>query len=860
MLQLKRYQEKSLEVLKKYLELARYKGAKQAYDEVQLERYGSSQFKNFQPIDGLADTPYVCLRLPTGGGKTLLASHSVKLAGEAYVENEYPLTLWLVPTNIIKEQTLEALKNSNNANRQVLENAFNGRFRIFDIADFRQVRPQDITDAACIVVSTFASLRVDKPDGRKVYDHDENLEPHFSKITNASGTMLTNDAGKINFSFANLLNWHRPLVIVDEAHNAKSDLSIEVLNRINASCVIEYTATPATNSNVIHSVSAAELKAEQMIKLPVILTPNISWEEAITASVQTRQKLEEIAVKDKDYIRPIILFQAENKDKSTTVEVIEKFLVENEGIDRKQIAIATGEQKELDSIDLFKTDCPIRYIITVQALKEGWDCSFAYVLCSVANISSSTAIEQLLGRVLRMPYAQSRSLTELNQAYAHVSAPNWVHAAEQLRDKLVSMGFEKQEALESIYEQPPSDLFAERGVPELEVTLTTAPDLSNFTSEEKRAVTVEQSNTGTYTLKVSGEITPAIVEKLSKSVSNKEDKKEITFKGELHIKRQEISKSPCEKGEVFEIPQLCLNFEDGPELAEQELFLDESGWNPLDYPTVLDKDTFSVDDETQNYKIDISGQKIQIDPLGKDKQLDLEGIHTDMSDIDLCRWLDRRLKDINSKQEFKLEFLRRVIKNLLARGDLDLAKIVRGKFILEKVLREKLALYKKDAYKKGYQKLLFGPDSIACVSPANHNFKFSKEYPTNRVYDGRYKYDNHYYARIGEMNNEEDECALALDRNPLIEFWVRNIEKQPRFSFFLPTSTDNFYPDFIAKLKDGRILVVEYKGAHLDNDDTKEKELIGKVWAEKSGNLFLVAWKKDDKGRDVYKQINGIIG
>ncbi len=62
----------------------------------------------------------------------------------------------------------------------------------------------------------------------------------------------------------------------------------------------------------------------------------------------------------------------------------------------------------------------MKIVITVEALKEGWDCSFAYVLASLQNINSATDVEQLLGRVLRMPYAKLRQNDELNKAYAHV--------------------------------------------------------------------------------------------------------------------------------------------------------------------------------------------------------------------------------------------------------------------------------------------------------------------------------------------------------------------------------------------------------------------------------------------------------
>lgn len=860
MIKLKKYQESSLEILRQYLELARFKGAKQAYDEVQYNRYGSTHFKPYQPLKGLEEIPYACLRLPTGAGKTLLSAHTIRLAGESYVENDYPLTLWLVPTNTIKQQTLETLKNPDNANCRVLEDTFNGRFRVFDVADFRQIRPQDISDATCIVVSTFAALRVDNTEGRKVYDHDENLEPHFSKIPAHTDKMERDEkSNKIKFSFANLLHWHRPLVIVDEAHNAKSDLSVEVLNRVNPACVIEYTATPAKNSNIIHSVSAAELKAEEMIKLPILLSDHVSWEQAITASIQTRQKLEDIALKDKDYIRPIILFQAENKGQEITVEVLKKYLVENEGISRSQIAIATGEQRELDSINLFDPNCPIRYVITVQALKEGWDCSFAYILCSVANTKSATAVEQLLGRVLRMPYAKARSQEKLNKAYAHVSSQSWPHAVTQLYDRLVSMGFEEQEAEEFIYAQPSLDLSNQPQKP-FEVMLTSEPDLSHLDMAEQSCVQVEETSTGTFIMTVAGNLDKQLVEKLSKAVTNKKDKAEISLKGHIHIKHMTENLSPSQRGEVFSIPQLCLSFEDGPELAERELCLGDDGWNLLDYYKSLTKEHFTVDEKAKQYVADISGQKIVIKSLNETNQLNLDGIRTDMTDQDLARWLDRKLRAIDIKQEYLLEYLRKTIRDLLLRDDLDMPRLIRGKFILEKVLRERINAARMRAYEKGYQGCMFGPDAIVTVEPSRFSFTFPADYPANLLYEGPIGFNKHFYPRIGIMNGEEAECAQAIDRNPLIKFWVRNLERQLQHAFWLPTSTDKFYPDFVAQLNDGRFLVVEYKGEHLANEDTKEKELIGQVWAEESGNLFLIAWKKDKDERDVYQQINKVLG
>ncbi|OQW95501.1 MAG: hypothetical protein BWK77_07350 [Verrucomicrobia bacterium A1] len=270
------------------------------------------------------------------------------------------------------------------------------------------------------------------------------------------------DKGRIKKSCANLMALIRPLVIVDEAHNAKTDLSYDVLNRVRAGCVIEFTATPAVDSNVLHHVSASILKDEAMIKLPIILAEKPSWQEALTDSILQRTQLDELARNEKDFVRPIVLIQAESKDREVTVEVVEKYLVEQGRIEKSRIAIATGSQRDLDGVNLLDPACKIEFVITVQALKEGWDCPFAYVFCSVATVHSEKDVEQLLGRVLRMPWAQKRSHPALNWAYAFVSKACWPHAVSLLHDRLVHMGFDEVEAIRYLKPvEPPVFPFAE---------------------------------------------------------------------------------------------------------------------------------------------------------------------------------------------------------------------------------------------------------------------------------------------------------------------------------------------------------------------------------------------------------------
>ena len=83
-------------------------------------------------------------------------------------------------------------------------------------------------------------------------------------------------------------------------------------------------------------------------------------------------------------------------------------------------------------------DCIVEYVLTVDKLRQGWDCPFAYVLGSVGNVATETAVEQLLGRVLRMPDAVRTGDPELDRAYAIVQSQDVVRTAKSLCDSLIS--------------------------------------------------------------------------------------------------------------------------------------------------------------------------------------------------------------------------------------------------------------------------------------------------------------------------------------------------------------------------------------------------------------------------------------
>ena len=206
------------------------------------------------------------------------------------------------------------------------------------------------------------------------------------------------------------------------------------------------TATPKKESNIISYVDAVQLKNEHMVKLPVIVYNRDSQSEVLIDAIDLRNKLEEIAdaeyTKTGKYIRPIALFQAQPKGKedATTFEKLRDKLVDA-GIPAEQIAIRTADVNELKNTDLMSPTCPIRYIITVNALKEGWDCPYAYILASLANKTSQVDVEQILGRILRLPHTSQHTQSALNMSYVLTSSNDFNNTVAHIVKGLNSAGF-----------------------------------------------------------------------------------------------------------------------------------------------------------------------------------------------------------------------------------------------------------------------------------------------------------------------------------------------------------------------------------------------------------------------------------
>lgn len=812
MMKLKAYQEEALKALEDFLHRVRVHADAglpnplgQAYREV-AGRYLDNPPPYYEPV-GLEGIPYVCFRIPTGGGKTLLAAHALAPA-RRFLGQDAPAVVWLTPTEAIRQQTLRALKDPRHPYRQALEGAL-GEVRVMDLREALALTPGDVGAVSLVLVATLQAFRVEETEGRKVYEDNGHLMAVFRALEAAlpEGTSSPPE-GVGRYSLANLLRLMRPIVVVDEAHNARTPLSFDTLARLEPGVILEFTATPREDSNVLFAATAHELHREGMIKLPIELVVLKDREAVLQAALAKRKDLEALAEGSREYLRPILLIQAEPKrgEDPFTWERVRSFLLEL-GVKEEQIAVSTGERDDLTGQDLLSPSSPVRYVITVDKLKEGWDCPFAYVLASVRSLKSSTAIEQVLGRVLRMPGARPKEREELNRAYAFAVSEDFWEAANTLREALVLEGFERYEAERAVYAV---GLGLEERVP-----LKAHPKPEVLESLGSKIA----YDPKTKTLVLKEPLTPS--EKAILREGLKEEDRD---------KLPQTVRTPSEEGRVLEVPLLAWHGEP----LEAEHFLEE-GWSLAGRDAHVD---FVPGPLGVRGEIGLEGGRVRIARLeGLDRAGRLFGPHVGWTLESLALWLDRHIPHPDLPQEETLPFLYRALGGLLERG-FALEDLVAEKRRLRDLLEAKIRAHREAARKEVFQRLLKNPPA----SLGTLTLRLEGDYFPSNPYRGAYVFRKHFFPVIADLEDgtEEFQCARLLDELDEVEFWMRNYPTW-RHAFRLPYPGGTFFPDFLAKLRNGTLLVVEYKGAHLAHTpETYEKEAIGQLWARKTGNRFLM--------------------
>jgi type III restriction enzyme len=452
-MQLKEYQQRALTEIRSYLEqLSAWRKKAEENPDLEIDFPAKAWEKasipyRYVPIkNGLGHPlPTFCLKVPTGGGKTLLAVKAIDLVNMTYRRRKIGLVLWIVPTTQIYRQTIRSLKDRDHPYRQHLDLASGGHTVILEKTD--RFSPQDVQENLVVLMlmlpsanrKTKETLKVFKDSGgfQDFFPSEDDIKeqenllkrfPNLDTYEKESGFW----GRQVKTSLGNTLRMLSPLIILDEGHKAYSEGAQQTLHGFNPCLIAELSATPV-QSNILVDIAGRELHREEMIKLDLHVMNKASpdWKDTLLAGVNKRNVLEEKAREYEAntgvFIRPICLIQAERTGKEQQggrwihSEQVREHLIKIMGVPAEEIAIKTSEKDELKEVDdvggLLARDCKVRYIITKQALQEGWDCAFAYVLVILTNPSSKNALTQLVGRILRQPYARKTQVLELDESY-----------------------------------------------------------------------------------------------------------------------------------------------------------------------------------------------------------------------------------------------------------------------------------------------------------------------------------------------------------------------------------------------------------------------------------------------------------
>jgi type III restriction enzyme len=860
--QLKDYQTDVLSDLSAYLQtLLDCKGnLRNAFAEYWKSRGVLGQiYKN-----NILEVPHVCVKVPTAGGKTFIAVNALPRIFAAFAEfhsNRPRFVVWLVPSLTILEQTVTSLCNIDHPYRQKLNDLFQGRVQIYkknDVLQGASFSPDTVREQLSIVVISFDSLKATNKENRKAYQENGYLASFSNQ--NESDTELLSAYDRS--SLINVIRALKPLVVVDESHNAESALSVEMLRNLNPSFILDLTATPRENSNIISYVDALRLKTENMVKLPVIVANQRTKEDVIMSALNMRRQLEVMAdkafIEGSEYIRPIVLFQAEPKsrDDRTTFEKLKAVLI-NQNIPPSHIAIKTANLNELRDVDLTSQDCEIRYIITVNALKEGWDCPFAYVLATVANKSSVLDVTQILGRILRMPQQRKQKSALLNLSYVFTASPEFQLTLAQIVEGLNKAGFSQRdyrevelEDISSIHTLGQQELLAgidgqEPDAPSAALAIDIEVLNPNWEAEALHAAETPQSHHDSDARLLHDHLGIEVIkaQAIAQAQSYEEQASKATLSAcPLELKdamNEQKMKSIFQKStQHILLPQFFIKVQ-----CEGGFFESDTEWHKVAKENLLSDFVLANLDATLNF----NALEAEIFAVDAEEVGDGESAPS----FKAIQWEENKAltRIINSQSsEGQIKSIVHRLFSFIGKNafypieDNDIKKY------LSRIVDSMSAAQRSDCITRDYAYVKPIKDKIQGLANAYAAREFDTWLSTQKVVvresfalppsiapseDGP-AISKSLYIREGGMNGLESLVIGKVAQLSNVLWWHRNLDRGRGFCI---NGFINHYPDFIALTEKKSLVIIETKGDDRDNSDSKDKMKIGKEWAAQANQI-----------------------
>ncbi len=809
-MKLKHYQEKVLKELKDYLSsLSDFKAKYEKALEFDADMARDYNFPKraweqstgrtiyHSKTNGLNEPlPDIYLKVPTGGGKTLLACHAIDSIQKSFLKKQTGLVLWIVPSTQIYRQTISALKDREHPYRQILDISSGGRtlirektemFNRLDVEEHLVVLMLMLPSANRLNRETLKVFR-DAGGFTDFFPAEDNypaqqellkLIPNLDCFTTEEEVFGT----QLKTSLGNTLKLLKPLVVIDEGHRAYGEQARNTVRNFNPSFILELSATPPPNSNELVKITGRELHEEEMIKLDIHLTnkTSLDWKDTMLASFEKRNELEKKAKEYEgntgEYIRPICLIQVERTGKDQRekkyihAEDVKEFLIKKCNVPDKHIAIKSSEKDDIEGINLFAPDCNIRYIITKQALQEGWDCSFAYILTILTNPSSATGITQLVGRILRQPFARKSKIKELDECYVYTFRQNASTLVREIKSGL------EDEGLGDIAGRIVSD----EGV---------TGDAGLKDRETKYRDGFKKFEGKIYLPKF--------------AIQEKESWRDLNFEVDI------LSEIDWESISIEELSTVSLQKKKD---KEQEIILGFS-----------DKDKELLKETGRAEKTGA----LEIDEVFLTRQI---------AEIIPNPWIGYKIGD-------------KAVKMVLKKYDHD---TVAANFVfvieeLKKILEKEKNRLAEQVFKTMIEKkklcFFLITDKGGFVLPSRIKVKSNRQLVRNdNTPIQKSLFD---YVPEENINDLEKSVAIYLDEQEKLLWWYRNMSRQDYH--IQGWKRNKIYPDFIAtdKKKDskddyGTVYVLETKGIHLKNEDTKYKQDVFALCKELGAKK---AWKE----------------
>ena len=839
-MELKDYQKKVMHDLTDYMNILNAElNLNRAWNRYWAERDISVGFGGVPPYNNsIAGVPHICMKVPTGGGKTFMACAALKRIFDAMPQDKPKVVMWLVPSETILTQTIKNLSSPAHDYHLKLKADFGGRVGVYTkemLLNGQNFSPDTVKEMLTVCILSYASLRIDgrNREARKVYQENGNLI-RFAEYFHNRELLL---ADTPDTALIQVLRQLSPVTIVDESHNAESTLSVEMLNNLNPSFVLDLTATPRSNSNVISYVDARELKRENMVKLPVIVYNRTSRNAVMQDAIQLRASIERQAIEEEneggEYIRPILLFQAQPRtnEENDTFDKIKQML-KDMGIPENEIAIKTSNVNEIGKTDLLSKDCPIRYIITVNALKEGWDCPFAYILASLANKTSPVDVEQIVGRILRQPYTKKHTQPLLNSSFVLTCSQNFHDTLDKIVVGLNNAGFSRKdyrtannEASATIQPAPST---------QVEIDLTPQEDTFDDIKPTEIRTNIERFSQG-------DECPTVINEMIATATAQAQDyERTVTASesdgftgGEMGnmLKQNAMQKQFEEDAKSLLIPQFF--YKTTPDLFGNDVEL-------LNPENLSDGFTLSGQDANISFEL-ATGDMYQVDIQAEGEAVPKYKRASKEESAFIREWLatlpeaDRITqcaemisRQINKNNQYAASdisaYVRRIIANMT--ND-ELAAMETAIPTYAKKIQDKIELLEEDYRERQFYSKL---DSSKLVCLPSYSLP-AVITPADTIDSIPYSL---YEAERNDMNGLERQVIDAIVGLDNILWWHRIVDRKGfRINGFI-----NHYADFMVRTKRGNLVLVEVKGDYLDGDDSKSKLKLGRTWAACAGNSY----------------------